>query len=171
MRVIVGGALIALLSSVAVPALAASANGTGSVTILRPITVTNNANLAFGTIVKPASGSGTVTVTTGGVRSVGGSNPPTALASTTATAADFTVSGEGGQLISVSVPATFDLTGPSSATLTVTTSATHIGSQTLSNALGGAGTLDVAVGGTITVADTTTTGAYTGTFSVSADYQ
>ena len=58
-------------------------------------------------------------------------------------------------------------------TLTVTTNNNltgSAGSQTLSNALGVAGTLVFNVGGTVPIASTTPTGAYTGTFTVSAAY-
>ena len=44
------------------------------------------------------------------------------------------------------------------------------GTQTLSGALGTAGTLVVNVGGSVPIASTTPTGLYTGTFTVSAAY-
>ena len=170
MRGLKGGALTALLLvAIAGPALA-SGNGTGTATIIQPLSVASNATLRFGTLIRPATGSGTAAISTAGALTTGGANPPTSVASSTHGNADFTVSGEGGQSITVTVDASFLMNGPSSSTLTVTTSASNTGVQTLSGALGATGTLDVPVGGSITVTSTTTTGAYTGTFNVSAAY-
>ncbi|WGM31850.1 DUF4402 domain-containing protein [Brevundimonas sp. NIBR11] len=158
----------------AAPAMAqstASTTGTGSITIIRPLTITKNADLKFGSVVRPSTGSGTAVVSAAGVRSVTGG--VVGLASgDTPQASQFTVAGEGGQSISVTIPATFTMANGSDS-LTVTTSNNLTGSagaQTLSNALGGAGTLVFTVGGSVPVASTTPTGAYTGAFTVSAAY-
>jgi len=167
-------AAAALVAAVASPAFAqssASTTGTGSVTIVRPLTITKNADLAFGTVVRPATGSGTAVVSAAGARSVTGG--VVGLSSgATPTAAQFTVSGEGGQSISVTIPATFSMANGSD-TLTVTTSNNLTGSasaQTLSNAMGAAGTLAFNVGGSVPIASTTPTGTYSGSFTVSAAY-
>lgn len=169
MRMMTGCALAALLMSVAAaPALAASANGTATVTILRPITVTKNQDLQFGTVVEPTSGSATVTIDTGGTRTttldVGGG---------AFGVSDFTVAGEGAAAVTVSVPATFAITNQTTTgTLTVTTTGNTLntGSQTLSGTFGAGGTLAVKVGGQITVLSTTNSGLYSGTFAVTASY-
>ncbi|MFC5344414.1 DUF4402 domain-containing protein [Brevundimonas staleyi] len=172
-KLIAAAAALAAVA-VAAPAMAqssASTTGTGSITIIRPLTITKNADLKFGTVVRPGTGSGTAVVSAAGVRSVTGG--VVGLASgDTPQASQFTVAGEGGQSISVTIPATFTMANGSD-TLTVTTNNNltgSAGSQTLSNALGAAGTLVFNVGGTVPVASTTTTGAYTGTFTVSAAY-
>ncbi|OJU09896.1 MAG: hypothetical protein BGN86_10210 [Caulobacterales bacterium 68-7] len=163
--------LAALLALAATPALAQSASGSGSITILRPLTVTKTADLQFGTVVRPSTGSGTAVISAAGARSVTGG--VAALSSgATPQAAAFTVAGEGGQSISVTVPSSFNVTNGTD-TLSVTTSNDLSGSasaQTLSNAVGASGSLAVHVGGTVTVASTNSTGAYTGTFTVSAAY-
>ena len=158
----------------AAPAMAqssATTTGTGSITVIRPLTLTKNADLKFGTIVRPATGSGTVVVSAAGARSVTGG--VVGLASgDTPQASQFTVDGEGGQSISVTIPATFTMANGSES-LTVTTNNSlsgAAGSQTLSNSLGSAGSLVFRVGGTVPVAATAATGAYTGTFTVSAAY-
>jgi hypothetical protein len=162
-----------LTVAVAAPAMAQSASttGSGSVTIIRPLTITKDADLKFGTVVRPATGSGTVAVSAAGVRSVTGG--VVGLSSGDAPqAAQFTVDGEGGQSISVTIPATFSIANGSD-TLTVTTSNNLSGSaatQTLSNALGSAGALVFKVGGSVPVASTSPTGVYTGAFTVSAAY-
>lgn len=166
-------ALVATFA-VSAPAMAqstASTTGTGSITVIRPLTITKNADLKFGTVVRPGTGSGTVVISTAGARSVTGS--VVGLSSgDTPQAAQFTVAGEGGQSVSVTIPATFSLANGSD-TLTVTTSNDLTGSaaaQTLSNALGAAGTLAFKVGGSIPIASTTNTGLYTGSFTVAAAY-
>lgn len=165
-------ALVAI--AFAAPAMAqssASTTGSGSITVIRPLTITKNADLKFGTVVRPSTGSGTAVVSAAGVRSVTGG--VVGLASgDTPQASQFTVDGEGGQSISVTIPATFSMANGSD-TLTVTTSNNltgAAGSQTLSNALGAAGSLVFKVGGSVPISATTTTGAYTGTFTVSAAY-
>lgn len=158
----------------AAPAMAqsvASTTGTGSITVIRPLTITKNADLKFGTVVRPGTGSGTAVVSAAGVRSVTGG--VVGLASgDTPQASQFTVDGEGGQSISVTIPATFSMANGTD-TLVVTTSNNLTGSagtQTLSNALGAAGTLVFKVGGSVPIGSTTPTGAYAGTFTVSAAY-
>lgn len=162
------------IAAVAAPAMAqstASTTGQGSITVIRPLTLTKNADLKFGTVVRPATGAGTVTVSAAGSRSVAG-GVVGLNSGDTPQAAQFTVDGEGGQSVSVTIPATFSMANGTD-TLTVTTSNNLSGSaasQTLSNALGSAGSLSFKVGGSVPVASTTATGVYTGTFTVSAAY-
>lgn len=172
-KLFVAGAILAAVT-VATPALAqstASTTGTGTITVIRPLTIAKNADLKFGTVVRPATGSGTVVVSSAGARSVTGSVVALA-AGDTPQAAQFTVDGEGGQSISVTIPATFSMANGAD-NLTVTTSNDLVGSagsQTLGNALGAAGALVFRVGGTVPIESTTNTGAYTGTVTVSAAY-
>lgn len=163
-----------LMVAASIPAHAqqtASASANATAKIIRPIVVTKNADLAFGTLVR---GAGSVTVSTLGARSVTGGVE--ALASTSASNARFTVDGEGGQAITVTIPATFDLTnqtGSGAETLTVTTSNDMTGlagAQTLSNSLGADGNLVVKVGGAFPLTATTATGSYSGSFSLTAAY-
>jgi hypothetical protein len=164
--------IVAVSTALAAPAFAQSATGSGSITILRPLTLTKNTDLRFGTVVRPSTGSGTAVISAAGARSVTGG--VAALSSgDTPQSARFTLNGEGGQSVSLTIPATFAITNPDADTLTVTTSNDLTGSaaaQSLSNAIGAAGSLVVNVGGSVPVAATTATGLYTGTFTVSAAY-
>lgn len=141
--------------------------GTATARVLRPISITATRDLAFGRVVLPRTGSGTLGLSAAGVLSVTG-NGTTALTSTRTTAA-FTVSGEGGQSVTVSVPATVSLTGPGG-TITVNTLSSGAGAQVLGGALGSSGTLGVTVGGTVPLTSTTASGTYTGTLSVTVQY-
>ena len=139
--------------------------------MIRPVTITKAADLKFGTVVRPTSGTGTAVVSAAGARSVTSGVVGLASGDTPAAAA-FTVAGEGGHSVSVTIPATFTMVNGAES-LTVTTSNSLTGSaasQTLLNALGSAGSLAFTVGGSVPVASTTTTGAYTGSFTVSAAY-
>jgi hypothetical protein len=167
------GAIAALsLTALALPAFAqSSASNTANATalIIRPIAVSSGGTLAFGTLVR---GAGTATVSTAGVRTVTGG--VVALASTSPSAASFTVSGEGGQLVTVTLGALTlanTTSGSPSDNLTVALTGTNTGSQTLSGALNTAGSLTVDVGGAVTLTASTTPGAYSGSFTVTAAYQ
>jgi hypothetical protein len=167
MKMAAAAALLAFAS--ASTAFAQSDTGSGTITILRPVTVTKDADLAFGTVTRPASGSGLVTVATTGARTVAAGIVEVGAGTT---AAQFTIDGEGGQSVSITVDANFNMS-QGGTDLAVTTSNNLPGgltTQALSGSLGSAGALVVLVGGEVTLADTTPTGTYTGTFTVAAAY-
>lgn len=124
--------------------------------------------MAFGRVSLPPSGSGTVTMnaSTGALTTTGGI---IALTSPTPTRAAFNVGGEGGQAFSVTIPATFQLTGTATP-LTVTTSNSAGASPLLSASLGSQGAFTFGVGGSFTLASSTLTGDYTGSFTVTVAY-
>ena len=98
---------LALTSVFAAPAFAQATDSettTGSTEIIQPIALTKNTDLAFGTIVRPASGSGTVTMSAAGSLSVGGGAVSIGSGQTAAT---YSVAGEDGRTFSISTPATF----------------------------------------------------------------
>jgi hypothetical protein len=153
------------ISGAAFAQATASVTTTGSATIIQPITLTPGTGLAFGTIVRPGTGTGTVTIdSTTGTRTV--ANGVVGLASTTSRAV-YNVAGEGGSTFSIAVPATFNLTGPSTIPVTLTPTGS---TGTLSNALGSAGTASFGVGGNFSIASTTATGTYSGTYNVTVAY-
>lgn len=161
-------ALATLAAASASPVLAqssATVTVNASSRIIAPMTLAKTSDLAFGTIVKPSTGSGTVTIGTGAdtVALTGG-----AVAMGAVSRAKFTVGGEGGQTYAVTAPASFVLSsGANSLTVALTPSAT---SGTLSGALGATGADTITVGGAFTLAATQPTGAYTGSFAVTTAY-
>jgi hypothetical protein len=162
---IVAPLILTAISGSAFAQATATVTTTGSATIIQPITLTQGTGLAFGTIVRPGTGTGTVTIDSGtGARSV--ANGVVGLASTTSRAV-YTVNGEGGATFSIAVPATFNLTGPSTIPVTLTPTGS---TGTLTNALGTAGTASFGVGGNFSVASTTVTGTYSGTYDVTVAY-
>ncbi len=154
------------------PAGGGSSTATGSATanVFRAITISKTADMAFGKIVRPSTGSGTVSLTAAGVRTVTGTGT-FALPSPSPTAAAFSVNGEGGQAITVSIPTSFPMISGANS-LTVTTASTGGGVQTLNNSLGNGGTPPTAitVGGSFPFSSTTPTGTYSGTISVTVQY-
>ena len=167
-------ALIAFFLVMAVrPAFCASSSGTAQVTVFRALSITANRTLRFGTLIRPQSGSGTAVIDTVGAGGLSVGGGVAALASSTHGNADFSVVGEGAQSVTISVDASFTMNGPGGATLTVTTTGqtSGTGAQTLGGALGSASpAVDVVVGGAITIPSSQQTGAYTGTFNVTASY-
>lgn len=155
------------------PAQCASVSGTAQVTVLRALSITANRTLRFGTLIRPASGSGTAVIDTAGTGGLTLGGGVASVASSTHGNADFSVVGEGAQSVTISVDSTFTMNGTSGATLTVTTTGltTGTGTQSLGGSLGsGSPTVDVVVGGSITIPSSQQTGAYTGTFNVTASY-
>jgi hypothetical protein len=142
----------------------AAENANASVTVLRPLTVNSDRNLVFGTLVRPAVDK-TVSVSAAGDRLLDG----VTAAAGTATSARFTVTGEGGQAVTVTVPASVTMTN-NAASLVVTTVSSGDGSANLSNALGASGAREVLVGGSFPLTSTTAAGTYIGTFTVTATY-
>jgi len=149
-------------------AAASSLAGLAQGTVFRGIAVNRQTNLAFGRISKPLAGPGSVTLSAAGVISLTGTGVK-ALASPLPSAATFAITGEGGQSVSLAVPAGFTMTGPSGS-IAVTTLPDLAGAQTLGGALGGAGSLALAVGGTFTLSPATPAGAYSGSFQVTVNY-
>ncbi|WP_116092166.1 DUF4402 domain-containing protein [Sphingomonas crusticola] len=142
----------------------ASADATASVTLLQPITLTKVLDMKFGKIVRSTNGNpNVIAITSAGARSISGSGNGILVVGPVFQQAQFTVGGEGSSAITVSVPASFTM-----GTLTVTTSGIY--PAVIDGAYGSQGTATVNVGGSITVAPTTPTGTYTGTFTVTASY-
>jgi hypothetical protein len=152
-----------------------SSSATETATIIRPITSVKNSDLSFGSIIRPSSGSGTVTLSAANARTLTGTGAFW-LVSPASTVASFTISGEGGSAFTLSVDATDTMTnaGAGGGTLTVTTAndAGCTSACALSGAFGDVadGTLTFHVGGAFPIANNTATGVYTGTLNITATY-
>jgi hypothetical protein len=152
----------------------ATANGTATATIVRPITLAAARDLAFGNVV-PGATIGTMVLTaasstaasvTGGV-----TKPGTQVG--TVSSAQFNVGGEGGFTYTITLPSSAaTITSAASDTMTVDTftSSIVVTAGALSNALGAAGTQTFYVGGTLNVGINQAPGNYTGTFPVTVAY-
>ena len=163
------GALAALaITSTPAAAASPSAQAGAQAKIYKPLTISKASDLDFGTIVIVGASfaAETVTVDTAGTVACGaGGN---LACGGTPKAAKFHLVGSNNADVKVSSPQ-FDLTGPGTATLTVTPSST---SQVVN--LGAAGNstgIDVPLGASINVSSATPEGLYTCTWTVTADYQ
>lgn len=138
----------------------------GLLTAYRALGISKTSDLQFG-IVSQAKTSGTVTLDPNtGVRTVSGGG--IGFASPTPTLAAFTITGEGGQAFSVSVPSVVQLTGGTN--LNVTTATNLPSTPVLSSSAGNAGTFALKVGGSFPISNGSITGAYSGSFTVTVNY-
>lgn len=167
--------ILAASLTLAAPGLAlaqgsASQPATGSGTIFLPLVLSKTADLEFGTIIRPVTGAGSVTIDpASGARALTGQGGLLSSGSAPARAA-FNVGGEGGQTFSITVPASMTMIrsgGAETIVVALTPSAT---SGALSGPSGGTGAASFGVGGELPIADTTVVGAYAGNFSVTVAY-
>ena len=163
-----GAALVSLgFSHAALAQASAQATASGSTTIIRPVTVTKTADLQFGRIVKPATGDGTVSMANAADAVTAGSGAM-ALSGTTSRA-KFTINGEGAMGVSLTVPASFEMSNGTDQ-IVVTLDPDLGATTTLSGAAGAAGTKALNVGGSFSVPAAISTGAFVGTFDVTVAY-
>ncbi|MCG2586471.1 DUF4402 domain-containing protein [Massilia sp. TS11] len=154
-------ALAALAAGFSHSASAASATASGTATVIAPMTITKTNDLRFGAFA-PTTSAGTVTIATGGART--GSN--VSLSSLNAGgAASFNVTGDTTATYAITLPTTATLSGPGTAMTISSFTSNPSGTGTLS---AGAGT--ISVGGTLAVGASQTAGSYSGSFSVTVDY-
>ncbi|MCG2586470.1 DUF4402 domain-containing protein [Massilia sp. TS11] len=156
-RILSAACLLALSSL----AQAASTTANGTATVIAPMTITKTNDLRFGSFA-PSTAAGTVTIATNGSRS--GSNVSLSSLNTGGAAA-FSVTGSGNATYAITLPATASLSGPGTAMTISSFTSNPSGSGTLS-----AGSGSISVGGTLAVGASQAAGAYTGSFSVSVDY-
>ncbi|NSW93941.1 MAG: DUF4402 domain-containing protein [Bacteroidales bacterium] len=143
----------------------ATTTASASAVIIAPLTITVQTNLHFGTVMRSAA-AGTVTVSpTDGSRSALGGVTLSALAPLHSRAV-FRVDGETGRTYSISLPATDVLISNGTDQMevnTFTSDPTPTGSIV-------AGTSTLYVGATLNVDANQASGAYTGTFDVTVNY-
>lgn len=136
--------------------------------VLRPLSVANSSPLEFGRMIRPATGTGSVTIDAkNGARTFTGS--VTGLSSPLPTRSVFDVTGEGGQALSITIPGTFSINSGEQSII-VNTSNDLPKTPSLTGKAGAAGTLTFGIGGSFGLSDTTKPGNYTGTFTVSVSY-
>lgn len=153
------GATLAAIGLGATAADAATANASARAKLLSQVTVTQQTDLEFGTIVAGTSAS-TVAINAFGARTCGAG-----LACTgTTTAAAFLVTGTAGRIVTVSVPAAITLSnGTDTMNASLAASAPGL--------LLGVGGASFTVGGTLDVGANQVDGDYSATFTATVDYQ
>lgn len=163
---------IALLTAVAAgagfiahQASAADATANGTAEIITAISIIKNTDLRFG---KFAAGTGgTVVMGTDGSRMQTGAVVLSALDA--GGAASFSVSGASDATYAITLPSSATLTGPGSPAATMSVD-TFTSNPSGTGTLSASGTQTLLVGGTLTVVSDQAVGSYTGTFTVSVEY-
>lgn len=165
-RVAVAAAIVASAAPAWAQSNTASTNTNGSATIVAPITLTENTPLRFGTVVRPTSGSNTVTLGTAGCTPGLSGAGNAAILSSTSGCATYSAGGEDGLAFNISTDANFALTrSGGSETLTVTLT------KSANTGIIGAASANFKVGGSFAVDSNTVAGAYSGSFTTTVTYQ
>lgn len=162
-----GAAFIALGAPAAGAPVSAITNATGATKIVRPLQLASKQNFDLGTILLSGAApfTATISINRSGTFSCD-SNSGKVTCTGSPQVAIYNVSGTKSQAVTISA-GKVTLTGSNGGSLTLTPDFNSV--VTLANS--GAPGSDFSVGGSITVANTTVDGVYTGTFSVTADYQ
>ena len=161
--------LMAAMSAFALPSSAGAATATATVkaSVVKPLILTSNQAMDFGTIV--LSGAGTFTGATMRISQSGAVTCNANLTCTgTAKGALYNVAGTNNRIVLISAPNVI-LTNQSDATQKLTLVIDAPTSVTLTSS-GPPGT-NFGVGGTLTLNSTTAGGTYSGTMTVTVDYQ
>lgn len=157
------------VSVAAAPNTPASSGTSGSLSALvyRSLSVTKGSDLTFGRIVRPLSGAGTATIRLNANGTKANAAPATWLSSPAAIRASYTVTGDSGRQLSVSIPS-FTMVRAGGGSLTVT----PLPSYTSQPALNGSnpGTVTFFVGGQFSLPDNTPGGSYSGMFTTVISY-
>lgn len=160
-------------------AIAETTTATIGATVIAPIGIAQGAGLVFGNL---AAGNGTVTVSTNSARVANGTLTQMSTG-VTPVAARFDVTGQGTQTFSISYTGTSsELTSGAAGAIampfTLITESIPGAAATATNKVSGTaatgallnGAATIFAGGAVTVASLQTPGSYTGTVSVSVDY-
>lgn len=136
-------------------------------TLITPISIVNDVAMDFGTVAGSATAGTVVMAATSGadLTPTGGCT----VISGTPTAGKFTVTGEGTQAFTITLPASsITLTGSGGGDITVDTWTCSEASLTTAALVGG--TLVFYVGGTLNVGADEVAGTYDGSFNIVVDY-
>jgi hypothetical protein len=154
-------ALALVAVGMAPPAQADTKSASATATVMIPLVITKTADLRFGSFA-PTATAGSVTIATGGART--GSNV-TLSSMGAGGAAAFSLAGDTTATYAITLPSTATLTGAGAPMTISAFTSNPSGTGTL---VAGAGT--VSIGGTLAVAASQAAGSYTGSFSVTMNY-
>lgn len=169
----VGTGLIALSAAVSPQANAGTATGNVTAEILTPIVVTVPVDLQFGSMTVATAAGDTVTIDTAGARTVAGTNVTLVAGAITPAAASLNVAAAVGPTIRLQMTATsFTVTDGAGNTM-------DVNNFQIATAAGGtqedvtlaASPETFPIGADLVVGAGQVAGSYTGTFSISGNYQ
>lgn len=155
-------AFTALLALTATPAFAAQVTGQAAIKVVKPLVLTKLQDLDFGTVtLSGAPGSQTISISQAGLVTC----PATVVCAGAPKAASFNLKGSAKQVVILTVPNVSLSNGSDTIPFTANAPAT----VTLPNS-GNLGTT-FGIGGSVAVVDTVDGGLYTGTVTITAEYQ
>lgn len=155
-------AAVAAAAALAAPTYAVTADSSAGAEIVAPLQISNTTALYFGTIAPSLTSADTVVVAANGAKSCGAE---LTCLTEDHTAAAFAVTGEADLSYGITLPTSVSI---SNGTQSMTVNA-FSGSQTSGTLVSGNDTFTV--GGTLNVAANQAAGEYTGTFTVTVEYQ
>lgn len=163
MKTFFAAAAIGALSVSAVPAAAQQADAGAGANIIAPLQISKNTDLYFGTIAPSLTDAGIVSVNADGSRVCG---PQLTCLTVDHTAANFSVTGETDASYTIALPSTIQIANGVGDTMDVYD---FTGSK--SGGVLGGGTDSFDVGGKLAVSAAQPAGVYSGSFTVSVEYQ
>ena len=178
---VLAAATTALAATPAAAQDASDSTGTASVNIVQPMTLTKDSDLDFGTVILSGAGAWS-----GDLVEIDDANTRTCAANLTCagaggTSAAYTLDASGDAGVSVTIPDTVTISNgvdpdltvdllPENSSALIAASATQSG-DTFSFTMPSGGSFAFAFGGEIALASTTGDGLYSGSITVTADYQ
>jgi AICAR transformylase/IMP cyclohydrolase PurH len=163
--------LIAAGTALAISALGASAQSAtvqatanATVTVVSPTTITKDQDMVFGTVVRPTTGTNTITLGTNDAVTLSGAGNGSVVASTTS-AARFTIASQAAITYTLAPTLTFVQTGLNN----IAVSAPAVLTGTLGS-VSANGTQDIKYGAAFDIGVATTPQNYTGTLTVVVTY-
>ncbi len=142
-----------------------TANATASATVVTPISITKTVDMSFGNVAVKSDAGGTVVLDANDGTTVTGDVTLPVTAGTISSAA-FTINGETAYTYAITLPTTVSITDVGVETMALSSFVSlPSGTGTLT-----AGTENLKVGATLTVGAAQVSGAYTGNFDVTVNY-
>ena len=166
-NILAASAAALALTSIATSASAAGSVSTtapASVTVLSPVTITKTQNLVFGSVVRPNTGNNTITLDTNDAVTKTGAGDGTIVNSLTSSA-KFDVVGAVGQVYTTGQTLVF-----TQASLTGITAGLPAATTGTVGTIPAGGSQELRYGGAFTMGPATTAQAYTGTLTVTINY-
>lgn len=161
---------VIVLAATATGALAAgtvSATAPATVTVLSPVNITKTQDMVFGTVVRPTTGTSTVTLDANdGVAIAGTGGGNGTLVSSTTSSARFTIVGPA---TTYTTSQSLSFTQPDLTAVSATGPVVTAGNGTLGT-IPASGSQELRYGGQFTMGSSTTAQLYTGTLSVTVSY-
>lgn len=157
------GATIASSGIYSSSVFAANATGNATATVLAPLALTAGVGMDFGDVAGETGAASTIVLAPDGTTTASGN----AVAGGTPAAGAFSVTGDDSLTYDINLPASTTLSGGAGPNITVNNFTDNKGGSSTTSG----GTDDFTIGATLNLADGQGAGTYTGTYSVTIDYQ